>query len=86
MPEVCKKLLVASIDDVPITNERIQALCNYNPHKFSKSAQAKVDFLMVKRDLTDFKIGLQIPGKLVPRAIKGGVVLQECYYTMTNLR
>lgn len=86
MPEVCKKLLVASIDDIPLTSKRIQALCNYNPHKFSKSAQAKVDFLMTKRDLTDFKVGLQIPGKLVPRAIKGGVVLQEGYYTMTNLR
>lgn len=86
MPDVCKKLLVASLEDTQLTNERIQTLCNYNPHKFSQSAQAKVNFLMTKRTLKDFKVGLQIPGKLVPKAIKGGVILQECYYTMTNLR
>lgn len=86
MPEICKKLLVASIEQTQLTNERIQDLCSYNPHKFSKTAQAKVDFLMTRRTLEDFKVGLQIPGKLIPRAIKGGVILEECYYTMTDLR
>lgn len=40
------------------------------------------DFLKVKRELTDFKIGLRVPGKLLPRQIKGGVVLTPTSYEM----
>lgn len=86
MPEVCKNLFIASIEDTQLTNDKLKSLCKYDPHKFSKSAQAKVNFLMTKRTLKDFKVGLQIPGKLIPHPIKGGVVLQESYYTMTDLR
>lgn len=40
------------------------------------------DFIKVKRELTDFKIGLRVPGKLLPRQIKGGVVLTPTSYEM----
>ncbi len=32
--------------------------------------------------ITDFKYGLQVPGKLVPRQIVGGVVLEETSFTL----
>lgn len=40
------------------------------------------EFIKVKRELTDFKIGLSVPGKLLPRQIKGGVVLTPTSYEM----
>lgn len=86
MPDTCKNLFIASLESEELTNEKIKKLCGYNPQKLSKNAQAKIDFLMKKRTIKDFKPGLQIPGKLIPHAIKGGVILQESYYTMTNLR
>ena len=33
-------------------------------------------------DLTDFKVGLKVEGKLTPKRIRGGVVLQETTYEM----
>ena len=32
--------------------------------------------------ITDFKYGLKVPGKLVPKAVKGGVILKEKEYTL----
>ena len=39
-------------------------------------------FVEQKRDLTDFKIGLVIPGKLLPKRIHGGVLLVDTTYEM----
>lgn len=39
-------------------------------------------FLKTKRTLTDFKLGLSIPGKLMPKRIDGGVVLVKTTYQM----
>ena len=36
----------------------------------------------IKRTLKDFKIGLEIPGKLVPKRIPGGILLHETTYKM----
>lgn len=36
----------------------------------------------VKRELTDFKVGLKVPGKLRPKRIPGGVLLVETPYEM----
>ena len=33
-------------------------------------------------ELTDFKIGLKVEGKLTPKRIRGGVVLKETTYEM----
>ena len=35
-----------------------------------------------RRSYNNFEIGLQIPGKLLPRTIRGGVVLYNDFYTM----
>ena len=43
------------------------------------------EFLKQKRTLDDFKIGLTIPEKLLPRVIKGGVILEETNYTLREL-
>lgn len=37
--------------------------------------QEEREFLKTKRELTDFKVGLQIPSKLLQKRIRGGVVL-----------
>lgn len=36
----------------------------------------------IKRNITDFKKGIQIPGKLLPKRIKGGVVLCDSMFEM----
>ena len=35
-----------------------------------------------QRTLEDFKIGLKIPGKLMPKRIRGGVLLVDTTYEM----
>ena len=40
------------------------------------------EFLKTKRTIEDFKIGLKVPGKLMPKRIHGGVVLEETTYEM----
>ena len=40
------------------------------------------EFIKVKRELTDFKVGLKVPGKLRPKRIRGGVLLVETPYEM----
>ena len=43
------------------------------------------DFLSRKRTLDSFHNGLQIPSKLVPHCIKGGVVLTETDFTIRDI-
>lgn len=43
---------------------------------------ATMDFLKTKRSLEDFNVGLEVPGKLLPHTIPGGVVLEETTFTM----
>ena len=40
------------------------------------------DFVLQKRTIEDFKVGLKIPGKLLPKRIPGGVVLMATTYEM----
>lgn len=37
---------------------------------------------LITRDLTDFKVGLKIPDKLMPKRILGGIVLNDTWYEM----
>ena len=68
MPDKCKNLFIHSmLDDV--TDD-------------SEYTEEEKEFLKTKRDLTDFKIGLKIPGKLLPKRIKGGVLLVDTTYEM----
>ncbi len=68
MPDRCKRLFELSMTQT------------YTEADFT-SDYVK-EFITTKRDLTDFKIGLCIYGKLIPHRIKGGIVLQETTYEM----
>lgn len=77
MPNRCKDLLIRSIrKDIPGRTER------------RKLSPEQLRFLFLPdgtfqhRKLTDFKTGLEIPGKLVPRRIPGGIVLTDSTYQM----
>ena len=77
MPDRCKELFKVSLGE---------------PLKYSEAAkeynEAELKFLFHeskkfhKRGLTDFKVGLIVPGKLYPKHIIGGIVLEEGLYTM----
>ena len=41
-------------------------------------------FFSKKLELEDFKIGLKVPGKLLPKRIPGGVLLCETTYEMRD--
>ena len=45
-------------------------------------SQDEIDFLKVRRELTDFDVGLCVPSKLMPKTINGGVVLKDTFYQM----
>ena len=76
MPQKCKDLFelslqgTASIQDKDYTEEEIAFLFD------SETGEP------IKRELTDFKVGLRVPGKLRPMRIRGGVLLVETPYEM----
>ena len=77
MPQKCKNLFVQSMLGEPLTeDEKV------------KLSEEELQFLydsndeLIKRTLEDFKIGLKIPGKLMPKRIRGGVLLVETTYEM----
>lgn len=70
MPESCKNLLLSSMGEREATK---------------KEKEKYEEFLKVKRTLDDFKIGLKIPSKLIPKTIKGGVILAETEFTMRDI-
>ena len=47
-----------------------------------KSTEEEKDFMRTHRNITDFKIGLVVPGKLLPKRIRGGVLLTDTTYEM----
>ena len=73
MPERCKKLFEKSLRN------------DYNIEDKNESevlSDEEKEFLKTKRTLADFKLGLKVYGKLLPKRIQGGVVLQETTYEM----
>lgn len=69
MPQKCKDLFVTS-------------MLGYEPKEDDKYTEDEIKFLKTKRALEDFKIGLKIPGKLIPKRIRGGVLLVDTNYEM----
>lgn len=69
MPDKCKNLFLESIGA---------------KEKDEKEERTDEDeeFLSTKRTLSDFKVGLKIPGKLMPKRIRGGLLLVEGFYEM----
>ena len=78
MPDSCKDLLLTSMGEEWKDNKHKIELKQKQKEKYS-------EFLSQKRTLDDFKIGLQIPSKLLPKTIKGGVVLVDTDFTMREI-
>lgn len=69
MPQKCKDLF----------NKSMQG---YEVKESDNYTQSELKFLATKRDYSDFKVGLCVPGKLLPKRIKGGVLLVDTSYEM----
>lgn len=76
MPQKCKDLFELSMtgkavyDEEKYTEEELEFL-------FDKETREPI-----KRELTNFEVGLRVPGKLRPVRIRGGVLLVETPYEM----
>lgn len=69
MPDKCKNLFVQSME-------------SYEPKPEDKYSEREIAFVRKKRTMEDFKIGLSVPGKLLPKRIRGGVLLVDTPYEM----
>ena len=56
------------------------SMMGYVPQPEDNFTEEDLEFLKTKRTIEDFKIGLKVPGKLIPKRIHGGVVLEETTY------
>lgn len=70
MPDKPKNLFIMSITQ------------DFSNVKEGMYTEAELNWAKEKRDITDFKIGLSVPGKLKPKRIPGGVVLMDDPYVM----
>lgn len=68
MPDRCKDLFMISMLGT-----------EYNKDDYNEQ---ELEFLSKKRTLEDFNVGLKIPGKLLPKRIRGGVLLVDSVYEM----
>lgn len=77
MPQRCKDLFVKSMFADKISKEEKENLT-----KEQKEFLYDENDNPIKRTLEDFKIGLRVPGKLMPKRIRGGVLLVDTTYEM----
>lgn len=84
MPKKCKDLFAESFD--PNTAKSIEK--GINPRNTTQAlsdsglSPEEIEFLSKTRTFKDFKLGLRVPGKLLPKRIKGGVLLVDTEFTM----
>lgn len=76
MPERCKSLLNKSLTAYTINNKE-----EYESTKDKYKKEEQI-FIEKNRELTDFKLGLIVPSKLLPKRIKGGVLLVSTTFEM----
>lgn len=74
MPDKCKELFIQSLT---ITTQDLKKIRS-KPDK----SDAELYLSEGKKTLKDFDVGLRIPGKLMPKRIRGGTVLVETTYEM----
>ena len=79
MPEFCKDLFLLSINEytAKIINSDWLDLVDDE----YKTASA-IEFLSKTRTIKDFNYNLSVPGKLLPKHIDGGLILEDTIYTM----
>ena len=63
-----------SLLEMSLNGEKVLAGKGYSVHE--------ADFVNRKRDLEDFREGLVVPGKLIPKRMPGGIVLIDTDYEM----
>ena len=78
MPDKCKNLLNASMTGI-IPYATVDDFGQYKPIKYNNKEK---QFLSIMRSMTDFKAGLIVPSKLMPKRIRGGIVLVNTDYEM----
>ena len=69
MPDKCKHLFELS-------------MAGYEVKEGDEFTDEEKDFLKTKRTIKDFCVGLCVPGKLLPKRIRGGVLLVDTTYEM----
>ena len=75
MPEQCKTLFQLSMDgDADYGSD-----WSDEEREFLFDSETKEP---IKRTFEDFTVGLKVPGKLIPKRIRGGVLLKETPYEM----
>lgn len=67
MPQKCKDLFIESMKDKPDLTDR---------------TEDEKEFLQQHRTISDFNIGLTVPGKLIPKRVPGGTLLVDTTYEM----
>ena len=77
MPKSCKDLFNQSLKHV--TEEDIEELERKRKKPFTDEEKL---FMLHPRELTDFKTGLTVPSKLIPKRITGGVLLVSTTFRM----
>jgi len=76
MPSRCKKFLSWSMSGkTPENSDEVRK-------EWENMSEEQRQFVLTKRTIEDFKVGLQVPGKLIPKQIPGGCVLKETYFTV----
>lgn len=78
MPEICKMLFLTTCGDT-VSKERLQ---QYLIDNASELTPVEEQYLQKQHAITDFRIGMTVPGKLVPKSIPGGIVLTPTTYRM----
>lgn len=81
MPEKCKDLLLLSMN--PYTK---QCVCDPDCRELLSTdySEDELSFLETTRTIDDFKVGLIVPGKLLPHTIAGGVILEDVLYEIRD--
>ncbi len=79
MPDTCKNLFTLSMN--PQTKAIVSSQWLDLVDDEYKSPDV-VQFLSKTRTINDFNYSLQIPGKLLPKHINGGIILEDTMYTM----
>lgn len=78
MPEKCKRLFELSLRQITTSEEWEKQY----PNEWDELTDYEKQFVLTPRRIEDFKIGLVIGGKLMPKRIKGGVLLVETTFEM----
>ena len=84
MPDRCKKLFELSMQGT----QDIRGNYDHDKGVYTEWTDEEKKFLFndqgepIHRDYSDFKLGLCVPGKLIPKRIRGGVLLVNTSYEM----